>query len=102
MTLLADVLLASLAAVWLWYVLNLPAPPLPLRLAARALRALPRGSHLVGCPWCLGAHLSFVSFLSLSYAHQSLDWVTAPVGALASAGVTGLIGTALPDDGEPT
>lgn len=97
---MVEVLVAGLAAVWGWQVLNMPAAPPPISWISSGLRRLPRGDHLVGCPFCIGAWLAIVGVLVQTYNH--LSWTATPVACLAAAGLTGIIGTLLPHDGTPT
>lgn len=96
------VLVAALAALWGWKVLNQSFAPPPISTLARLLRRLPRGDKLVGCPWCIGAWLSIVGVVSQHAATGNLDWVQTPAAAFAAAGLTGLLGSVLPDDGTPS
>lgn len=92
---------AGLAGLWGWYVLNLPGAPRPIAWVARALRRLPQGRKLMACAWCLGAWLAIAGVILAHIA--SGDWsLMVTVEAFAAAGITGTIGTMLPDDGTPT
>lgn len=93
MELVAAVLIAGLAAVWLWTVINMPhGPGVPVR---RALQRLPHGRTLVSCPWCLGAWLAFAFYGLLRTGSEPVQVV---VGLLAAAGVTGLLAGSTDDD----
>lgn len=87
------IVIASLAAVWGWKVLNLPNLPRPISWIRAALFALPRGSKLVLCPWCIGAWLSIIGMIAQGEFN--------PVHWLAAAGLTGILASMLPDDGTP-
>lgn len=88
------VVFAALAAVWGWFVLNDPNAPRFIVWIGDTLRKLPKGEKLVGCPWCIGAWLSIIGVIAQGDYH--------PVHWLAAAGLTGLLASLLPDDGEPT
>lgn len=94
--------LSSLAAIWGWFVLNDPNSPRFIVWTARQLRKLPKGDKLVGCPWCGGAWLNILATTLLHWRLDLLDWAATPVACFAAAGLTGLIATLMPDNGEPT
>jgi hypothetical protein len=89
---LVAVLLSGLLGVWLYVAINIPDTPAPLRVLRSGLLRLPKGEKLVGCPWCLGFWAAGGAFLWLSAFEIGFDLGVTPVGWLASAGVTGLLG----------
>lgn len=91
---MTDVVVAALAAIWAWRVLNTPKAPPPIPWIARALRRLPKGDYLVTCPWCIGAWFSIIGVIALGQYN--------PVYWLAAAGLCGYAATFLLDDGGPT
>lgn len=96
------ILIAALAALWLWRALGLPGLPWYLRAPRAGVVALPRGEHFLRCPWCLGAWLAIAFLTALHWATGQLHPVITPISALAAAGLVGLAASFLPDDGEPT
>lgn len=85
---MTDVILAGLAAFYVWSALNL------LPFLAR-LRTLPG----YGCPWCLGAWLALAATLAVDHDHLGVGTL---VSWFASAAIVGMLGVIVPDDGEPT
>lgn len=95
------VIIAALAAVWGWFVLNDPKAPRFIVWLGNTLRRLPKGEKLVGCPWCIGAWMAIIGVVWQEAFLGILSWNT-PVHALAAAGLTGIIGGWIADSGEPT
>lgn len=91
-----DSLIVGLAATYIWYVAAHLNPPL-IKRPLVWLRESPART-LISCPWCLGFWVTGLLTLTL---HSPL---TASFYAvwLASAAIAGIVGTLLPDDGEPT
>lgn len=95
------VVIAALGAVWGWFVLNDPKAPRFIVGLGNLLRKLPKGEKLVGCPWCIGAWFSIIAVVLQEWALGVLDPVLTPIHALAAAGLCGIIGGFIADDGEP-
>lgn len=99
---MAGVVIAGLFGIWLYVAINLDSAPFPLRWLRNLLLRLPRGGKLVKCPWCLGFWASGSAYVVLSASEGSLSLLGTPIGAVAAAGVTGLLGSfiSIGDDDE--
>lgn len=95
MDVLGHALAIGLASFWVWYVLAVKPPPF-LAPITRWVRSRPGLRSWVLCPWCFPVYVAAV----LAVLTLPLSWATVPV-VLAAAAVAGLIGSVLPDDGEP-
>lgn len=89
---IAAALVAGLAAVWLWTVLNDEdgiARPVTLLLQKR-----PTTNKWMSCPWCSGAWFAIAGSVALYHPSVAATIVT----ALAAAAVTGLLGSYIQGD----
>ena len=103
-TLLAIVARAP-AAFFIWWVLARTDTPF-LRWLQRPLRKRASTFKFISCPWCAGAWASLVvALLGLATLDVAHGWQGAVAELIVrwfgTAGLVGLAGTLIPDDGEP-
>lgn len=95
----SDFVPIAAAAFFIWHCLARTRPP----GIAQVVPLLPPAvQRFLGCPWCCGAWAS-IGLTALTVALPAIDlttdWPALIITALAAAGLVGLTGSLLPDDG---